>query len=81
MHPKYSIDRKYLVRVYGKVEKKNIEALKKGILIGDEYSRFKNIEYKNEVLKNQVRLNKLVSSDSWYDGRTRSSRFVGISRV
>ena len=36
MHPRYSIDRKYLVRVYGKVEKKNIEALKKGILIGDE---------------------------------------------
>ena len=57
MHPKYSIDRKYLVRVYGKVEKKNIEALKKGILIGDEYSRFKNIEYKNEVLNDQVRLN------------------------
>ena len=57
MHPKYSIDRKYLVRVYGKVEKKNIEALKKGILIGDEYSRFKNIEYKNGVLKDQVRLN------------------------
>ena len=57
MHPKYRIDRKYLVRVYGKVEKKNIEALKKGILIGDEYSRFKNIEYKNEVLKDQVRLN------------------------
>ena len=57
MHPKYSIDRKYLVRVYGKVEKKNIEALKKGILIGDEYSRFKNIEHKNEVLKDQVRLN------------------------
>ena len=57
MHPKYSIDRKYLVRVYGKVEKKNIEALKKGILIDDEYSRFKNIEYKNEVLKDQVRLN------------------------
>ena len=57
MHPKYSIDRKYLVRVYGKVEKKNIEALKKGILIGDEYSRFTNIEYKNEVLKDQVRLN------------------------
>ncbi len=57
MHPKYSIDRKYLVRVYGKVEKKNIEALKKGILIGDEYTRFKNIEYKNEVLKDQVRLN------------------------
>ena len=57
MHPRYSIDRKYLVRVYGKVEKKNIEALKKGILIGDEYSRFKNIEYKNEVLKDQVRLN------------------------
>ena len=57
MHPKYSIDRKYLVRVYGKVEKKNIEALKKGILIGGEYSRFKNIEYKNEVFKDQVRLN------------------------
>ena len=57
MHPKYSIDRKYLVRVYGKVEKKNIEALKNGILIGDEYARFKNIEYKNEVLKDQVRLN------------------------
>ena len=57
MHPKYSIDRKYLVRVYGKVEKKNIEALKKGILIGNEYSRFKNVEYKNEVLKDQVRLN------------------------
>ena len=57
MHPKYSIDRKYLVRVYGKVEKKNIKKLKKGILIGDEYSRFKNIEYKNEVLKDQVRLN------------------------
>ena len=57
MHPKYSIDRKYLVRVYGKVEKKNIEALKKGILIGDEYSRFKSIEFKNEVLKDQARLN------------------------
>ena len=57
MHPKYSVDRKYLVRVYGKVEKKNIEALKKGILIGDEYSRFKSIEFKNEVLKDQVRLN------------------------
>ena len=57
MHPKYSIDRKYLVRVYGKVEKKNIEALKKGILIGDEYSRFKSIEFKNEVLEDQVRLN------------------------
>ena len=57
MHPKYSIDRKYLVRVYGKVEKKNIEALKKGILIGDEYSRFKSLEFKNEILKDQVRLN------------------------
>ena len=57
MHPKYSIDRKYLVRVYGKVEKKNIEALKKGVLIGDEYSRFKNIQFRNEVLKDQARLN------------------------
>ena len=57
MHPRYSIDRKYLVRVYGKVEKKNIEALKKGVLIGDEYSRFKSIEFKNEALKDQVRLN------------------------
>ena len=57
MHPKYSIDRKYLVRVYGKVEKRNIEALKKGVLIGDEYSRFKSIEFKNGVLKDQARLN------------------------
>ena len=86
MHPKYSIDRKYLVRVYGKVEKKNIEALKKGILIGDEYSRFKNIEYKNEVLKDQVRLNNWfqVTLDSGKNREVRSlweSQGFEVSRL
>ena len=79
MHPRYSIDRKYLVRVYGKVGKKNIEALKKGILIGDEYFRFKSIEFKNEVLKDQVRLN------NWFQvtlgsGRNREVRSLWESQ-
>ena len=86
MHPKYSIDRKYLVRVYGKVEKKNIEALKKGILIGDEYSRFKSIEFKNEVLKDQVRLNNWfqVTLDSGKNREVRSlweSQGFEVSRL
>ena len=47
-------------------------------MIGDEYSRFKNIEYKNEVLKDQVRLN------NWFQvtlgsGKNRKFEFVGIS--
>ena len=86
MHPKYSIDRKYLVRVYGKVEKKNIEALKKGVLIGDEYSRFKSIEFKNEVLKDQVRLNNWfqVTLDSGKNREVRSlweSQGFEVSRL
>ena len=86
MHPRYSIDRKYLVRVYGKVEKKNIEALKKGILIGDEYSRFKSIEFKNEVLKDQVRLNNWfqVTLDSGKNREVRSlweSQGFEVSRL
>ena len=86
MHPRYSIDRKYLVRVYGKVEKKNIEALKNGILIGDEYSRFKSIEFKNEVLKDQVRLNNWfqVTLDSGKNREVRSlweSQGFEVSRL
>ena len=86
MHPKYSIDRKYLVRVYGKVGRKNIEALKKGILIGDEYSRFKSIEFKNEVLKDQVRLNNWfqVTLDSGKNREVRSlweSQGFEVSRL
>ena len=44
MHPRYQVERKYLVRVFGDVNQSDIDILKKGVLLDDEQAKFKTIE-------------------------------------
>ncbi|VFP81475.1 pseudouridine synthase [Buchnera aphidicola] len=53
MHPSYKIKREYLVRIFGKVSKKKIFILKKGVRIGNSISRFDEIINLNYKKKNQ----------------------------
>ncbi|CAL4322422.1 Ribosomal large subunit pseudouridine synthase B [Buchnera aphidicola (Protaphis terricola)] len=44
MHPKNQIEREYYIRVFGKINTNAIETLKKGIIIKNNYIKFKHIE-------------------------------------
>ncbi|ABJ90646.1 ribosomal large subunit pseudouridine synthase B [Buchnera aphidicola BCc] len=53
MHPSYRIKREYLVCVLGKILKKKILLLKKGILINNSISKFHEIIFLKKKKKNQ----------------------------
>lgn len=46
MHPKYSVEREYAVRVYGQVHDEMIRTLCKGVLLDDGMAAFQRIEYR-----------------------------------
>ena len=57
MHPRYQVERKYLVRVFGDVNQSDIDILKKGVLLDDEQAKFKTIERNKGVSDGEKRLN------------------------
>ena len=57
MHPRYQVERKYLVRVFGDVNQSDIDILKKGILLDDEQAKFKTIERNKGASDGEKRLN------------------------
>lgn len=57
MHPRYQVERKYLVRVFGDVNKSDIDILKKGVLLDDEQAKFKTIERNRGASDGEKRLN------------------------
>ena len=57
MHPRYQVERKYLVRVFGDVNKSDIDILKKGVLLDDEQAKFKTIERNKGASDGEKRLN------------------------
>ena len=57
MHPRYQVERKYLVRVFGDVNQRDIDILKKGVLLDDEQAKFKTIERNKGASDGEKRLN------------------------
>ena len=57
MHPRYQVERKYLVRVFGDVNQSDIDTLKKGVLLDDEQAKFKTIERNKGASDGEKRLN------------------------
>ena len=57
MHPRYQVERKYLVRVFGDVNQSDIDILKKGVLLDDEQAKFKTIERNKGASDGEKRLN------------------------
>ena len=57
MHPRYQVERKYLVRVFGDVNQSNIDILKKGVLLDDEQAKFKTIKRNKGASDGEKRLN------------------------
>ena len=57
MHPRYQVERKYLVRVFGDVNQSDIDILKKGVLLDDEQAKFKTIERNKGAPDGEKRLN------------------------
>ena len=57
MHPRYQVERKYLVRVFGDVNQRDIDILKKGVLLDDEQAKFKTIERNKGAADGEKRLN------------------------
>lgn len=57
MHPRYQVERKYLVRVFGDVNQSDIDILKKGVLLDDEQAKFKTIERNKGPSDGEKRLN------------------------
>lgn len=57
MHPRYQVERKYLVRVFGDVNQSDIDILKKGVLLDDEQAKFKTIERNKGASDGERRLN------------------------
>jgi 23S rRNA pseudouridine2605 synthase len=57
MHPRYQVERKYLVRVFGDVNQSDIDILKKGVLLDDEQAKFKTIERNRGASDGEKRLN------------------------
>tara|TARA_B100000524_G_scaffold57622_1_gene26757 strand:+ start:246 stop:1082 length:837 start_codon:yes stop_codon:yes gene_type:complete len=57
MHPRYQVERKYLVRVFGDVNQSDIDILKKGVLLDDEQAKFKTIERNKGAADGEKRLN------------------------
>ena len=47
MHPSFQIDREYAVRIFGKVESEQLEALKSGIMLDDGEAKFTDIVASN----------------------------------
>ena len=57
MHPRYQVERKYLVRVFGDVNQGDIDILKKGVLLDDGQAKFKTIERNKGASDGEKRLN------------------------
>ena len=57
MHPRYQVERKYLVRVFGDVNQSDIDILKKGVLLDDEQAKFKTIGRNKGASDGEKRLN------------------------
>mgnify|MGYP001204375396 FL=1 len=57
MHPRYQVERKYLVRVFGDVNQSDIDILKRGVLLDDEQAKFKTIERNKGASDGEKRLN------------------------
>lgn len=52
MHPKYKIEREYLVKVFGNVSKEKMNILKKGIYINNIIYKFHKISLYSKKKKN-----------------------------
>lgn len=59
MHPRNSIEREYYMRIFGEVNKKNMNILKNGVKINNSYSYFKEI---HPILSKNTGINK------WFKG-------------
>ena len=72
MHPKYSLDREYAVRVNGKVTHAMIARLKKGVKLEDGIARFNDI-----VIHNPKR----GSANQWFYVVVQSGRYRMVRRL
>jgi len=72
MHPKYSLDREYAVRVNGKVTDAMISRLKKGVKLEDGTARFNDIVIHNP---------KKGSANQWFYVVVQSGRYRMVRRL
>jgi 23S rRNA pseudouridine2605 synthase len=55
MHPRYGIEKEYLVKIKGSFEKDEIQKMKEGIVIDGEVYKIEGIHYIRDALKNTAR--------------------------
>jgi 23S rRNA pseudouridine2605 synthase len=55
MHPRYEIEKEYLVKIKGSLDKDEIKRMKEGILIDGEVYRIEGIQYVRTAMKNTAR--------------------------
>ncbi len=70
MHPRLELEREYLCRVYGQVDKSSIARLKQGITMDGQMIRFHEVRYQRGE-----------SSNSWYSVTLRQGRYREVRRM
>jgi 23S rRNA pseudouridine2605 synthase len=55
MHPRYEIEKEYLVKIKGSFEKEEIKRMKEGIMIDGELYKIERIHFVRDALKNTAR--------------------------
>jgi 23S rRNA pseudouridine2605 synthase len=58
MHPRYGIEKEYLVKIKGSFEKDEIQKMKEGIVIDKEVYKIEGIHYVHAAMKNAARKRK-----------------------
>jgi len=73
MHPRYGVEREYAIRIQGKLDARQLAALREGVTIGDEPARFERIEASADAPTDGV--------NHWYKGMLKEGRNREVRRL
>lgn len=73
MHPRYGVEREYAIRVQGRLDTRQMQALREGVVIGSETARFERLDASADGESDGV--------NHWYRGMLKEGRNREVRRL
>lgn len=91
MHPRYGVEKEYLVKVKGSLKKDEVKKMKDGVLINGDLYKIENIRFLREAIKRHTNVRRVLeksiarkqeANNTWYkitinEGKNRMIRKIG----